>query len=83
MLNRKGHSPAAEVMDEAIQLALEERSPYPERSFFLDADMASVAGTHIMSAAEEGRSLVLVDADKSVHILTPEEARSIAADAAA
>lgn len=31
-------SPAAKVMDEAIDLAIEGRSPYPERAAFIDAD---------------------------------------------
>ena len=35
-------SPAARVMDEAIELAIEERSPYPEKAAFLDADEPSV-----------------------------------------
>jgi hypothetical protein len=29
-------SPAGRVMDEAIELAIEERSPYPERCAFLN-----------------------------------------------
>ncbi len=33
-----GRSPAAKVMDEAIDLAIEGRSPYPERAAFIDAD---------------------------------------------
>lgn len=32
------HSPAATVMDEAIDLAIEGRSPNPERATFVDAD---------------------------------------------
>jgi hypothetical protein len=32
-----GRSPAAKVMDEAIDLAIEGHSPYPERAAFIDA----------------------------------------------
>ena len=38
-------SPAAKVMDEAIELALEGRSPFPERAAFIDADTPSLAMT--------------------------------------
>lgn len=31
-----GRSPAAKVMDEAIDLAIEGRSPYPDRAAFID-----------------------------------------------
>lgn len=43
-------SPAAKVMDEAIDLAIEGRSPYPERAAFIDADAPS-AGQDIERAA--------------------------------
>jgi len=38
MSTDSGKSPAARVMDEAIRLAIEERSPYPEKAAFVDAD---------------------------------------------
>jgi hypothetical protein len=34
-------SPAAKVMDEALDLAIEGRSPYPEKAAFIDADAPS------------------------------------------
>jgi hypothetical protein len=34
----KGNSPAGQVMREAIELEIEERSPYPKRASFIDAD---------------------------------------------
>jgi hypothetical protein len=37
MSTDNGRSPAAKVMDEAIDLAIEGRSPYPERAAFIDA----------------------------------------------
>jgi hypothetical protein len=64
-------SPAAKVMDEAIDLAIEGRSPYPERAAFIDADTAS-AGHEIERAADEGLSVVLVSADGSTRVLRPE-----------
>jgi len=64
-------SPAAKVMDEAIDLAIEGRSPYPERAAFIDADAAE-AGHEIERAADEGLSVVLVSADGSTRILNPQ-----------
>jgi hypothetical protein len=63
--------PAAKVMDEAIDLAIEGRSPYPERAAFVDADAPS-AGHDIERAADEGLSVVLVSADGRTRILRPE-----------
>ena len=67
-------SPAARVLDEAIELAIEGSSPYPEKADFLDADEPSV-GTEIRRAADEGRAIVLVAADGSTRTLVPEVAR--------
>lgn len=64
-------SPAAKVMDEAIDLAIEGRSPYPERAAFIDADALS-AGHDIERAADEGFSVVLVSSNGSTRILKPE-----------
>jgi hypothetical protein len=63
-------SPAAKVMDEAIELAIEGRSPYPERAAFIDAEEA-LAGRAIKRAADKGLPVVLVAADGSARILTP------------
>ena len=57
-----------EVFDEAIELALEEDTPYPERATFLDVE--KLTGTDIEEAAAEDRSVVLVDADGHVLVLT-------------
>jgi hypothetical protein len=62
MSKSKDKSPAARVMDEAVELAIEERSPYPEKAAFLDADEPTV-GADIRRAADEGRAIVLVAAD--------------------
>lgn len=64
-------SPAARVMDEAIDLAIEGRSPYPEKAAFIDADAPS-AGHAIERAVDQGLSVVLLSADGSTHILKPE-----------
>lgn len=65
------HSPAAKVMNEAIDLAIEGRSPYPERAAFIDAD-TPFAGHEIERAADEGLSVVLVSADGSTRVLKPD-----------
>ena len=71
MSTDKTDSPAAKVMDEAIELAIEERSPYPEKAAFIDADRPYASG-EIRRAADEGRAVVLVYADGSVRTLLPE-----------
>jgi hypothetical protein len=68
-----GRSPAARVMDEAIDLAIEGRSPYPDRAAFIDAGTAS-AGQEIKRAADEGLPVVLVATDGSARVLMPEAA---------
>jgi hypothetical protein len=65
------NSPAGQVMDETIDLALEGRSPFPDKSAFIDADTAH-AGHEIRRAADEGRAVVLVAADGSTRVLRPE-----------
>jgi hypothetical protein len=64
-------SPAARVMDEALDLAIEGCSPYPEKAAFIDADEPG-AGHAIERAADQCLSVVLVSADGSTHILKPE-----------
>jgi hypothetical protein len=68
-----GRSPAAKVMDEAIGLEIEGRSPYPDRAAFIDADTAS-AGCEIKRAADEGLPVVLVADDGSTRVLMPKAA---------
>ncbi len=71
MSTESSRSPAAKVMDEAIDLAIEGRSPYPERAAFIDAD-APLAGHDIERAADDGLAVVLVSADGSTRVLKPE-----------
>jgi len=68
-----GRSPAAKVMDEAIDLAIEGHSPYPERAAFIDSDTAS-AGREIKRAADEGLPVVLVAEDGRTRVLMSEAA---------
>jgi hypothetical protein len=70
-----GDSPAVRVMDEAIALAIDDRSPYPERAAFIDADGACT-GAAIQRAVDEDRAIVLVSADGSTSILRQEPTHS-------
>jgi len=67
-------SPASRVMSEAIDLAIEERSPYPERSTFINADTPAPYRERAMRrAAQEGQFVVLVSPDCSTRVIAPEE----------
>jgi hypothetical protein len=71
MTSSNGHrSPASRVMDEALELAIEERSPYPERSTFIDAD-TPYTEREMTRAARRGQSVVLVSPDCSTRVLEP------------
>jgi hypothetical protein len=59
-------------MNEAIELAIEERSPYPEQSAFIDAD-TPFTEREMKRAAEDGYSVVLVSPDCSTRVVAPEE----------
>ncbi len=65
-------SPAGEAFDEAIDLALEDRSPYPERLSFIDADRPGLDAL-MKRAAEDDRFVVLVAPDRSTRVVPPEE----------
>jgi len=56
------------VMNEAIDLAINGRSPYPDGSEFIDAEKPW-AGEAIARAADEGRPVVLVSADGTIRTL--------------
>lgn len=75
MSTQSGDSPAMRVMEEAIELAIEERSPYPERAAFLNEGGPKNEKT-IKRAFDEGRAVVLVSADGSTRVLLPEPVRS-------
>lgn len=69
--HRRKTIPCREGDGRAIDLAIEGRSPYPEKAAFIDADAPS-AGHVIERAADQGLSVVLVSADGSTRILNPE-----------
>jgi hypothetical protein len=58
------------AFDEAIDLALEDRSPYPHFAAFLDVDMPELE-RRIDEAFERGYSAVLVSPDGSFQVLDP------------
>lgn len=66
-------SPAERVAHEAIELAIEGRSPYPNKAMFINADDPHV-GAQIKAAADEGEAVVLVYKDGSTRVLRPERA---------
>lgn len=55
-------TPAGIAFMEAIELAIEEKSPYPDGAEFIDSD-APYVGAAIAKAAAEGRALVLCTPD--------------------
>jgi len=61
-------SPASKALDEAIDLALEDQSPYPHRAAFLDTDRSDLEW-QIGNAFEAGHAAVLVSPDGSFQIL--------------
>lgn len=66
-----GRTPAAKAMDEAIELAIEGGSPYPDAAAFIDAE-APGAVEAIKKAADEGRAVVLAYADGRTIVLRAE-----------
>ncbi len=73
MNNSNGKSPASRVMDEAIEFAIEGRSPYPKRAAFIDADTPDIDWT-IDRAIDDDLAVVLVSADGRTRILHDEPA---------
>jgi hypothetical protein len=64
-------TPAARAMDEAIELAIEGRSPYPDTAAFIDAETPG-ATQAIKNAVDEGRAVVLAYTDGSTRVLRAE-----------
>lgn len=60
--------PSLRVMNEAIELAIEGRSPYPRRASFID-DATPATARQIRNAFADGRAVVLVSADGSTRVL--------------
>jgi hypothetical protein len=65
-------SPASKAMDQAIDLAIAEKSPYPERAAFINAGTAHTDG-EMKWAAKDGYAVVLVAPDLSTRVVAPEE----------
>jgi hypothetical protein len=65
------HSPAERVANDAIERAIEGRSPYPYRAVFVNADDPS-AGEAIHRAVDEGCAVVLAYTDGSTRVLRAE-----------
>lgn len=63
-------SPASRLVDEAIELVLQERSPYPDRAAFLDYDEPGLARS-IARAFDDDYAVVLVWPDLSSRVLQP------------
>lgn len=74
MTANNADSPAMRVMEEAIELAIQERSPYPERAMFIDEDDHD-SGAEIRRAIDEDRAVVLVAADGSARVVRAEPLR--------
>lgn len=74
-------SPAAGAMHEALELAMEDKSPFPDRSTFIDAGTPET-GSAIRAAAEEGQHAVVVSPGGGTRVVSPEQALSKGRDAA-
>ena len=57
-------------MSEAIELVLQDRSPYPDRAWFVDHD-APRLGESIAEAFDDDHAVVLVWPDGSSRVLQP------------
>jgi hypothetical protein len=67
---RNHRSEAEKAFMEAVELGIEERSPYPDRAVFIDAEQRD-AGVAIARAAADGKPVVLCSADGTRQILSP------------
>ncbi len=59
----------AKAMDQAIDLAIEGNSPYPENAAFVNADSPH-AGHEMTRALDDGYAVVLVSGDGRERIIT-------------
>lgn len=63
-------SPAAQVFSDALDLAMEDKSPFPDRSTFIDADSPKLSRA-IEAANEDGQFAVVVSPDGSTRVISP------------
>jgi hypothetical protein len=68
-------SPAGKAMNEAIELAIAGKSPYPESAAFLDAG-TPYTEREMAQAFGEGFAVVLVSPDGSTRVVRPDTAAS-------
>lgn len=67
---RHHRSEAEKAFMEAIELGVEERSPYPDGAVFIDAEQSD-AGVAIARVAAEGKPVVLCSSNGARQILHP------------
>jgi len=63
-------TPAQVAMDEAIELDIAGRNPYPSPATFVDAD-APWLGDEIARASDEGQAIVICYADGTRRVIAP------------
>jgi hypothetical protein len=73
MIDVPGDSPAGRVMNEAIELAIAEESPFPKASAFIDANTPSTE-RQIAKAFSKGFAAVVVSEDGGTQVIRPESA---------
>jgi len=67
-------SAAGRLMSKAIDLAIEEKSPFPDRAVFVDVDTPVEQREAAMGrAARDGMSVVLVSPDLTAQVVSPEQ----------
>ncbi len=74
-------SPAGRALSEALDLAMEGRSPYPDKSTFIDADKPET-NREVRGAAREGQHAVVVSPGGGTRVMSPEEVLAENHDAA-
>lgn len=69
-----GESPASQAMSKAIEMAIAEESPFPEKALFLNADVPrEYRESEMARAASDGMSIVLVSPDLTAQVIPPDE----------
>lgn len=69
--NGNADTPAFRALEEAIELNIQGCSPYPDRAYFVDADVPNLSEL-IARATDEGKDVVLVWPDGKTRILRTE-----------
>ncbi len=74
-------SPAGQALSEALDLAMEGRSPYPDKATFIDADKPET-NREVKGAAREGQHAVIVSPSGRTRVMSPDEVLTENHDAA-